>query len=115
MKTKLGTLSILSTLLISASVVYADTNTKQDTKVYQIATRLSEYTRPTTFTPTKAIPVNGAITENVVTTTQNILNKEAHFLKKGAVKTVGENQLSAWELVSDEGGADHDPSQDVCH
>ncbi|KAG1694966.1 HTH-type transcriptional activator CmpR [Nymphon striatum] len=89
------------------SAVYAETDTKQDSKTYKIATRLSDYTRPITFTPTKAIPVNGAITENVVTTTQNILNKEAHFLKKGIVKPVGEDQFSAWELVSDEGGSDH--------
>ncbi len=119
MKTKLSTLSIralqlscsagiLATLLISGSAAYAENEAKQDSKVYNIATRLSDYTRPTTFTSTKAIPVNGAISENVVTTTQNIVNKEAHFLKKGAVKTVGEDQFSAWELVSDEGGAEHD-------
>ncbi len=107
MKAQLSTLSILTTLLISGSAVYAE-NANQDSKVYNIATRLGDYTRPTTFTPTEAIPVNGAISENIVATTQNILNKEAHFLKKGAVKTVGEDQLSAWELVSDEGGADHD-------
>jgi uncharacterized OsmC-like protein len=108
MKTQLSTLSILTTLLISGSAVYADTDTKQVSKTYKIATRLSDYTRPITFTPTKAIPVNGAITENIVTTTQNIFNKEAHFLKKGIVKPVGEDQFSAWELVSDEGGSDHD-------
>ncbi|MEB8431695.1 hypothetical protein OO007_05605 [Cocleimonas sp. KMM 6892] len=108
MKTQLSTLSILTTLLISGSAVYADTDTRQDSKTYKIATRLSDYTRPITFTPTKAIPVNGAITENIVTTTQNIFNKEALFLKKGIVKPVGEDQFSAWELVSDEGGTDHD-------
>jgi uncharacterized OsmC-like protein len=108
MKTKLSTLSILTTLLISGNAAYAQTDANQDSKNYQIATRLSGHTRPTTFTPTKAIPVNGAITENIVTTTQNILNKEAHFLKKGLVKPVGEDQFSAWELVSDEGGANHD-------
>jgi len=108
MNTQLSTLSILVTLLVSGNVAYADTDTRQDSKTYKIATRLSDYTRPITFTPTKAIPVNGAITENIVTTTQNILNKEAHFLKKGIVKPVGEDQFSAWELVSDEGGSDHD-------
>lgn len=108
MKTQLTTLSILTTLLISGGTAYAETDATQDSKAYSIATRLSDYTRPSTFTPTKAIPVNGAVTENIVTTTQNILNKEALFLKKGIVKPVGEDQFSAWELVSDEGGANHD-------
>ena len=107
MKTKLSTISILTTLLISGSAVCAQNDIKQDSNVYQIGTRLDNYTRPITFTPTKATPVNGAITENIVTTTQNILNKEAHFLKKGVVKPIGEDQFSAWELVSDEGGSEH--------
>ena len=106
MKTQLTTLSVLTTLLLSGGVAYAET-TAPDSTVYNIATRLNDYTRPVTFTPTKAIAVNGAITENIVTSTQSILNKEAHFLKKGLVKTVGEDQLSAWSLVSDEGGSDH--------
>ena len=107
MKTKLRTLPILTTLLISGSAVYAQDDVDQDSKVYQVESRLSDYTRPTTFTPTKAIPVNGAISENIVTSTQRILNKEAPFLKKGVVKAVGVEQSSAWELVSDEGGAAH--------
>ncbi len=57
MKAQLSTLSILTTLLISGSAVYAE-NANQDSKVYNIATRLGDYTRPTTFTPTEAIPVN---------------------------------------------------------
>lgn len=107
MKTKLSALSILAALCISGSAVYAQTDVDQGPTVYQVETRLDGYTRPITFTPTKAVPVNGAITENIATTTQNILNKEAPFLKKGLVKPIGEEQLSAWELVSDEGGGDH--------
>lgn len=107
MKTQFCTLSIIAALLISVSAAYAQNDVNQSPKVYQVETRLDNYTRPTTFTPTKAIPVNGAISENIVTTTQNILNKEAHFLKKGLVKPVGEKQFSAWELVSDEGGSGH--------
>jgi len=107
MKTKLSTLSIIAALVISVSAAYAQNDTKHIPKVYQVETRLDNYTRPITFTPTKAVPVNGAISENIITTTQNIRNKEAHFLKKGLVKPVGEKQFSAWELVSDEGGAGH--------
>lgn len=113
MKTKLTTLSLITVLLLSGSSVYAQNNVSQESdviqnvKVYQIEKRLSDYTRPITFTPTKAAAVNGAITENIVTTTQSILNKEAPFLKKALVKTVGEDAFSAWELVSDEGGAHH--------
>lgn len=107
MKTKLTTLSILAALLVSGTTAYAHDDVNLDAKVYQIETRLDNYTRPTTFTPTKAVPINGAITENIVTTTQNILNKEAPFLKKGLVKPVGEDKFSAWEAVSDEGGSTH--------
>jgi len=113
MKGKLSTVSLLSTLLISGSAVYAQNSIKQDaptsqnSKVYSIVKRLDNYTRPITFTPTKAVPVNGAITENIVTSTQTILNKEAMFLKKGVVKPEGEDNFSVWETTSDEGGAAH--------
>ncbi len=102
MKTGLSTASILAILAISAAAALA-----QDAKTYQVGTRLDGYNSPVMFTPTKAVPVNGAITENIATTTQNILNQEAGFLKKGLVKPIGEEAFSAWELVSDEGGADH--------
>lgn len=107
MKNRLRRLSFVAALCIAGSSAYAQTDVNQGAKLYPIETRLDGYTRPITFTPTKAVPSNGAITENIVTTTQNIRNKEAHFLKKGLVKPVGEEQLSAWELVSDEGGAGH--------
>ncbi len=107
MKPKLSILSIIAALVVSGITAYAQNDVKPDSKVYQVETRLDSYTRPTTFTPAKAMPVNGAISENIVTTTQNILNKEAHFLKKGLVKPVGEKQFSAWEVVSDEGGSGH--------
>lgn len=107
MKTKFTSLSLLTALLLSGSAAFAQTDTDQDVKVYQIEKRLDNYTRPVTFTPTKATPDNGAITENIVTTTQSIINKEAPFLKKALVKPVGEDHFSAWELVSDEGGAHH--------
>ncbi|WP_121626582.1 OsmC family protein [Poseidonibacter antarcticus] len=104
---KINTLSIVVALLVSGSAVYGQSDVNQDQTIYQIAKRLNNYTRPITFTPTKAIAVNGSITENIVTTTQNIVNKEAPFLKKGIVKPVGEDQFSAWEAVSDERGAGH--------
>ena len=108
MKTQLKTISILTALLISGSIAFAQNSVdNQDIKEYKVAKRLDNYTRPITFTTTKAIPVNGAITENIVTSTQNILNKEAMFLKKGVVKPVGEDAFSAWETTSDEGGTNH--------
>ncbi|WP_462325574.1 hypothetical protein [Desulfoplanes sp.] len=108
MKTQVRTIIMLLALLVPGSAAYAQNNADQHAKVYQIETRLDEYTRPTTFTPTQAIPVNGALSEHVVTTTQRLLNKEAPFLKKGLARPVGEDRLSAWEFVSDEGGAAHD-------
>lgn len=107
MKAQSKVLSVLTALCISATTAYAQGDVNQEAKVYQIGKRLDGYSRPITFTPTKAVPANGAITENIVTTTQNILNHEAHFLKKGLVKPVGEDQFSAWEFVSDEGGKGH--------
>lgn len=110
---KIFKLSIFTTLVVLGTVASAQSEvnvnkvSKENPKVYQVETRLDNYTRPITFTPTKALAINGAITENIVTTTQNILNKETPFLKKGTVKAVGEDKLSAWEIVSDEGGADH--------
>jgi uncharacterized OsmC-like protein len=107
MKTKLKMLPILATLLISGNAAFAQNEIKDDMKIYQIEKRLNNYTNPSTFTPTKAIAVNGAISENITTTTQRILNKEAPFLKKGMVKAVGVEQSNSWELVSDEGGSMH--------
>ena len=107
MKTKFTSLSILTALLLSGTTVLAQTDANQDVKVYQIEKRLDQYTRPMTFTPTQATPVNGAISENIMTTTQSILNKAAPFLKKAVVKPIGEHKFSAWELVSDEGGVHH--------
>ncbi|WP_029407485.1 hypothetical protein [Thiomicrorhabdus sp. Milos-T2] len=106
MNIKVITLSTLITL-ISATPVYAQNDIKPGEKVYPIESRLNDYTRPTTFTPQQANPVNGAISENIVTTTQRILNKEAPFLKKGVVKALGVAQSSPWEMVSDEGGESH--------
>lgn len=110
MKTQLTVASLLAALLIPGSTVFAQDmdNAKSAPVSYKIEKRLEKYTRPIMFTPTKATAVNGGIAENIMTTTQNIHNKDAHFLKKGTVKIIGEDQFSAWEAVSDEGGADHD-------
>ena len=106
MKTKknVSVIAILTALLLSIGTGYAQNKVKQGPKEYSIETRLDDYTLPTTFTPTKATPVNGAITENIMTNTERILHKEKPFLKKGVVKPVGEDQFSAWQMTSDEGG-----------
>ncbi|WP_282109858.1 OsmC family protein [Shewanella algicola] len=108
MKTQLSTLATLIAILTSGYAVSAPNDEGQTEKIYQVETRLDNYTRPTTFTPVKAVAENGAISENIITSTQNILNPKAPFLKKGMVKVEGENAFSPWQLVSDEGGADHD-------
>ncbi len=107
MKTKFKTLTAVSALLMAGGMVGAQENAAQDGEAFQVETRLSDYTRPSTFTPTQAVPVNGAITENIITTTQRILNAEAPFLKTGIVSPVGEGQSRAWEITSDEGSAEH--------
>lgn len=99
-----STLVILTALLISAGTASAQSNAKQSAKDYSVLERVDNFNQPTTFYPTKATPINGAISENVVTSSKRLLNKEKPFLKKGVVKTVGEENLSAWQMTSDEGG-----------
>jgi PBP1b-binding outer membrane lipoprotein LpoB len=89
MKKNLSAILMIATLLVSGCAAYAQGDVNQDSQVYQVETRLDDYMRPATFIPTKATAVNGAVSENVVTSTQRILNKEAPFLKKGLVKPVG--------------------------
>lgn len=96
---KAKTSSLLTIAALAANIVYADTGSND----YRVATRMDSYEGPAAFTPAKAAPVNGAISENIFTSTDRILNKEAPFLKKGIVKPVGEDQLSAWQLTSGEG------------
>ena len=55
---KINGLSIVVALLISGSAIYAQSDLNQDQKVYKIEKRLDNYTRPITFSPTKAIPTN---------------------------------------------------------
>ncbi len=66
MKTKLTTLSLITAVLLSGGTAFAQTDVSQDAKVYQVEKRLDNYTRPVTFTPTKAIPVNGAIISKMI-------------------------------------------------
>lgn len=97
MKTKKNVLAVLLVLLMGTAIGNAQ-------EKYSVVKRVDNFNQPTTFYPTKATAVNGAISENVVTSSKRLLNKEKPFLKKGVVKTVGEKQLSAWEMTSDEGG-----------
>ncbi|MBI9058111.1 MAG: OsmC family protein [Labilibaculum sp.] len=90
-------LAILIALFMSTGTSYAQEN-------YSVVKRVDNFNQTTTFYPTKARAVNGAISENVVTSAKRILHKEKPFLKKGVVKTVGEKNLSAWQMTSDEGG-----------
>ncbi|MCL7762773.1 OsmC family protein [Polaribacter sp. Z014] len=99
MKTSKNVKSIvmLTVLLTGVGTNYAQEN-------YSVVKRVDNFNQPTTFYPTKATPVNGAISENVVTSAKRVLNKEKPFLKKGVVTTVGEADFSAWQMTSDEGG-----------
>ena len=88
---------IISALVFITGVCNAQEN-------YSVIKRVDNFNQPTTFYPTKATPVNAAVSENVVTSAKRILHNEKPFLKKGVVKTVGEDNLSAWQMTSDEGG-----------
>lgn len=98
MKTKTNT-SIF--VMLIALLINGTTYAQKD---YSVVKRVDNFNQPTTFYPTKAPVVNGAVSENVVTSSKRILSSEKPFLKKGVVKTVGEADLSAWEMTSDEGG-----------
>lgn len=95
---------LLITVLIGSETSFGQENINQVSKEYSVVKRVDNFNQPTTFYPTIATPVNGAISENVVTSTKRVLNKEKPFLKKGVVKTIGEDNLSTWQMTSDEGG-----------
>lgn len=97
-------INLLSALFFATGTVYAQDGANQVQKDYSVLKRVDNFNQPTTFYPTKATPVNGAISENVVTSSKRVLNNEKPFLKKGVVKTIGEDNLSAWQMTSDEGG-----------
>ena len=117
MKNKLTTLLVLGTLIISGCTSYQEKQTQKDlhrqksqkkeVTNYQVETRKDSLVQPTGFTPYAATAIDGGIAENVVTSTERILNKEAHFLKKGISKAIGEDKYSPWEMTSDEGGKGH--------
>lgn len=100
----MSVIAMLVLLLISSATAFAQNKTNQVPKEYSLLERVDNFNQPTTFYPTKATPVNGAISENVVTSSKRVLHKDKPFLKKGVVKTVGEENLSAWQMTSDEGG-----------
>ena len=97
-------IALLTALFIGSGVLYAQDDANQVPKEYKVVKQVDNFNQPTTFYPTKATPVNGAITENVVTSAKRVLNKEKPFLKKGVVKTIGEDNFNAWQMTSDEGG-----------
>ncbi len=104
----LSIVMMLSALLIGGTT-YAQNDVKPGKNAkapitYNVGERVSQFNTPTTFTPMQATAKNGAISENIITSTERILNKEKPFLKKGVVKPVGETDYSAWQMTSDEGG-----------
>lgn len=97
-------LSIIKTSMILLITLTASSMSSFAQENYSVIKRVDSFNQPTTFYPTKSTPENGAVCENVVTSAKRILNKEKPFLKKGVVKTIGEENLSAWQMTSDEGG-----------
>jgi uncharacterized OsmC-like protein len=97
-------IALLTALFFASGTSYSQDIANQVPKDYSVLKRVDNFNQPTTFYPTKATPINGAVSENVVTSVKRVLNKEKPFLKKGVVKTVGEDNLSPWQMTSDEGG-----------
>ena len=109
----ISVLVVLSVLLISGCTTTSnneETETRQNlaSTEYQVVTRLEESPDPTGFQPTKAEAAEGSLNENVVVVTERVLNNDANALKKGTVQPVGEEGLSSWQLLSDEGQATHE-------
>lgn len=104
---KANTPITFTALLALSCATYAQSDAAQHARVYPVEKRLDHHARSTSFNAAKAMPVNGAVTENVATSSSRILNRQAPFLKSGIVKPVGEATSSAWEMTSDEGGSDH--------
>ncbi len=98
----INVITLLLVIFVSVSNIYAQKDMREEN--YLVTERVEKYKLPTTFDITKATPKNGAISENIMTSTERILNKEKPFLKKGVVKPIGEDDYSAWQMTSDEGG-----------
>lgn len=78
-----------------------------EVNVYDLERRMESVPKVVGFEPTKPSCVNGAFNENVVSTSDRILNEDAPFLKSGLIKEVGDAETSTWQVLSDEGGSVH--------
>ena len=108
----ISVLVVLSVLLISGCTTTSNNEETETQNLasteYKVVTRLEEGPDPTGFQPTKAEAAEGSLNENVVVVTERVLNNDANALKKGTVQPVGEEGLSSWQLLSDEGQATHE-------
>jgi len=75
---------------------------------YQIVTRMKNRPEPTGLKITGAKAAEGSLNNNVAVVAERVLNKDSVALKKGIVQPVGEEGLSSWQLLCDEGGATHE-------
>jgi uncharacterized OsmC-like protein len=80
---------------------------KMEKNIYDLESRFEGEPLVLGFEPSKAKCKNGSFNENIITTSDRILNQDAPFLKEGLVKAVGDTETSTWQVVSDEGGAMH--------
>jgi uncharacterized OsmC-like protein len=113
MKTKISTLALLTAFFISGDATYsqkavAGTAGQNESTSYSVISRSDVSPNPTSFQKTKAPAINGAFSENIVTFTERVFNKDSWMLKKGLVQPVGEKRFSAWQFLCDEGGPTHE-------
>ncbi|MBD0777475.1 carboxymuconolactone decarboxylase family protein [Maribacter sp. ANRC-HE7] len=109
-KKNVNVITMLTALLICGGTTYAQDVDKGEGINYHIISRSDLSPRPTGFQPTKAKEVNGAYNENVITSSNRVLNNETIMLKKVNVQPVGEKDFSTWEFLCDEGGHTYEQS-----
>ncbi len=108
MKTRrLTVMTVASIALFSGTTIVAQTAAGAPI-AHKVVTRVDQSPAPTALDPVAAAARDGAITENVLTVAERILIPDNPMLKFVRVQPVGVKGFSAWQLASDEGGADHE-------
>lgn len=110
---KISAHSSIAIMFIVFMMSGCNTSTKEQTSPqieYKVQSRSDKNPDPSSFMPSKAHHKEGSFSQNVVAVTQRVLNEDSFMLKKAVVKPVGNDGLSAWQLLCDEGGITYEQS-----
>lgn len=75
-------------------------------KEYQVIDRNDKALAPTSFKPSVAKTIDGAVNRNIVAITEMVKNENSKMLKKGMMQSTGIDDYTGWHLIADEGAAE---------